>query len=178
MWLFAYGSLMWRPGFDYRRSEAARLDGWVRRFWQGSTDHRGTPAAPGRVVTLVPDAQRCCVGVAYQIETRGLAGTVSALDFREKGGYRREQLLLTLASGPQVSALTYVARPDNENYLGPTELEVMVQQIMSAHGPSGANLEYLQRLERAVIEAGGRDTHVSMLTAAVRRRGLGRSASS
>ena len=178
MWLFAYGSLMWRPGFDYRRAEPACLNGWVRRFWQGSTDHRGTHAAPGRVVTLVPDPQRCCIGVAYQIETRGLAGTVSALDFREKGGYRREQLPLMLASGRQVAALTYVARPDNENYLGPGELDAMVQQIMSAHGPSGANLEYLQRLEQAVIESGGRDTHVSMLTAAVRRRGLGQSTSS
>jgi cation transport protein ChaC len=170
MWLFAYGSLMWRPGFAYRQVEPACLEGWVRRFWQGSTDHRGTDKAPGRVVTLLPDSRRHCIGLAYQIQTEGLAATVSELDFREKGGYRREHLPLMLRSGRRVTALTYVARPDNRNYLGPDCLNNMADQIMLAHGPSGANLDYLRLLEHVLVEAGGRDLHVDVLMAAIRRR--------
>ncbi len=169
MWVFAYGSLMWRPGFAYRRVEPARLDGWVRRFWQGSTDHRGTPEAPGRVVTLLRDARGHCIGVAYQIDVDGAWSTMSGLDFREKGGYQRERLQLVLQSGAEVAALTYVARPDNPNYLGPDRLERMAQQILSAHGPSGANLDYLRRLESALVRARATDLHVGMLMAAVRR---------
>lgn len=168
MWLFAYGSLMWRPGFDYQRAEVARLDGWVRRFWQGSTDHRGTEDSPGRVVTLVPSAHRHCIGIAYQIRAHGVSATVSALDFREKGGYRREHLPLVLCSGLRVSALTYVARPNNRNYLGPGDLQAMARQISAACGPSGENVDYLRLLEGTLVRVGARDIHVSVLMALVR----------
>ena len=151
MWLFAYGSLMWRPGFTYERAEPARLDGWARRFWQGSTDHRGTQSAPGRVVTLLPDPQGQCIGIAYEIDPQGAASTLRALDVREQGGYRREQLPVVLCSGVKVSVLTYLAQPSNANFLGPADLAVMAAQIAEARGLSGTNLEYLLLLERALV---------------------------
>src|SRR5574337_1265397 len=68
VWLFGYGSLIYKVDFPYIERRPASIRHWARRFWQGSHDHRGTPQAPGRVVTLVPEPDAVCVGMAYLIE--------------------------------------------------------------------------------------------------------------
>jgi len=68
MWIFAYGSLIFRPAFPFVERRRAFVRGWMRRFWQGSPDHRGVPDAPGRVVTLLPSEAETCGGCAYRIE--------------------------------------------------------------------------------------------------------------
>lgn len=167
VWIFGYGSIIWRPGFDFLRREPAWLDGWARRFWQASPDHRGTPAAPGRVVTLVPEARACCAGVAFAVAPEAAGQVLAVLDARESGGFERRRVDLRVEGGARRSALVYVAPPGNGNFLGPAPLEAMGRQIRDAAGESGTNHEYLRRLATALAELGIEDPHVDGLLAAV-----------
>src|SRR5690606_22747116 len=69
------------------------VDGFARRFWQASTDHRGLPEKPGRVVTLMPDASSRCWGVSYRIATNERSRVLAALLQREQGGYSLQQVV-------------------------------------------------------------------------------------
>jgi cation transport regulator ChaC len=169
-WVFGYGSLIWRPDFAFLDRQPARLQGWTRRFWQGSHDHRGTPQAPGRVVTLVADAASCCDGVAYLIDAAVRERVFDALDVREQNGYQRYDVTLRLgAVGEPVAGLVYIAPLDNSAFLGPAPLDVMARHIGSSAGPSGHNVEYLLELADALRALGADDAHVFELEAAVRR---------
>ncbi len=159
-WIFGYGSIIWNPSFEYLERAVATAPGWKRRFWQGSTDHRGVPENPGRVVTLARDRRQICVGMAFRVCPSELERITDELDYREKGGYVRRQLLLDLQDGRQVEALTYVAERDNPNYLGAAPPTALARQILGAVGPSGENIDYLQRLACVLRELGVDDPHV------------------
>ena len=166
-WIFGYGSLVWRPAFPYRERRPAYVHGWARRFWQGSTDHRGVPGAPGRVVTLVPEAQAVCWGAAYEVEPARAAEVLERLDDRERGGYERHEVTLHFPRendlSKQGSGLVYLATPENHNYLGPAPLQAIAAQIRSSVGPSGANIEYVMRLAESLREMSADDEHVFAL---------------
>ncbi|HJL20432.1 MAG TPA: gamma-glutamylcyclotransferase [Sandaracinaceae bacterium LLY-WYZ-13_1] len=169
-WIFGYGSLVWRPAFEHLERRPARLRGWARRFWQGSTDHRGVPGAPGRVVTLVEAPEATTAGMAYRVSDDVFEAVIAKLDHREKGGYERRVVALEAHGGARLSALVYLAGPSNPHYLGPAAADRIVAQIDRARGPSGPNDEYLLRLERWLRDVGERDAHVFELAAALRRR--------
>lgn len=163
LWIFGYGSLIWRPAFAYRHRQPAVLRGFVRRFWQASTDHRGTPEAPGRVVTLIERPDQSCHGMAYEVADKHRDEILARLDHREQGGYRRVETTLDLRDGRQVEGLVYRATADNPNYVGPALLEEIAEIARTQVGPSGPNREYVLRLHRALHEMGAVDDHVRAL---------------
>lgn len=156
-WVFGYGSLIYKVDFPYLEREPAMIEGWARRFWQGSHDHRGTPDSPGRVVTLVPEPGRVCRGVAYRVAHE----VYEHLDHREKNGYERHRVEVELLErGNTVEGTLYVAGRDNPAFLGPADTAAMAEHILTARGPSGDNPEYLLRLAEALREIGDEDDHV------------------
>lgn len=156
MWLFGYGSLIWRPDFPFLQKRACWLHGWERRFWQGSTDHRGTPQAPGRVVTLSPRSGARTLGLAYEVETTVAQEILERLDHREKDGYQRIEITLESRDSQEraFEALSYRAGPDNPSYLGSAPLATLAAEIAAARGPSGSNLAYLLQLAASLRELG------------------------
>jgi len=173
-WIFGYGSLIWRPSFPFEERRRAALDGFARRFWQGSTDHRGVPGAPGRVVTLIEAPGERCVGVAYRIGEDVRDEVLTHLDHREKGGYSRLEVSLLLsetaigaADAATVSALVYLAHAANDEWLGAAPLVTIAAQIRAAHGPSGPNREYVLRLADALRALDASDGEVDAIAALI-----------
>ena len=160
VWVFGYGSLIWRPDMPYRERRVARVRGWMRRFWQGSHDHRGVPHAPGRVVTLVPEPTESCEGMAYFIDDSVVEPTFAGLDHREKNGYERHEVRLELRGGGACDGVVYIAAIGNHAYLGPAPDAEMVEQIRRSAGPSGANIDYLRDLAAALRMLEIDDPHV------------------
>lgn len=170
--MFGYGSLVWRPAFVSLEQAPCRLRGYARRFYQGSTDHRGVPGAPGRVVTLVATPGAETVGMAYRLAESVWAEVMAKLDHREKGGYERHEVELeALSSAARWSATVYLAGPDNPEYLGPASPDAIARTIAASRGPSGPNDEYLLELERWLAKVGQPDPHVSAVANALRRLG-------
>ena len=170
IWIFGYGSLVWRPAFTFKRRHPGYVVGWARRFWQGSTDHRGVPGAPGRVVTLVEEPGHRCWGMAYEVAPEDLDEVLAALDLREQGGYARLDLPLYLAGDehPTRTATVYVATADNPAYLGPASMSDIARQVLASRGPSGPNVEYVLRLAEALAAMEAEDEHVTELVRLVR----------
>lgn len=167
-WVFGYGSLVFRPAFSYEERALGRLDGWVRRFWQGSEDHRGVPGAPGRVATLVRAPDDAVYGMTYRIADGARAKIVDELDVREKGGYDRAVMPIHLATGSTVPALVYWANEANPQFLGAAPLDEMAVQIARSEGPSGDNASYVFRLAEALSDLGVHDPDLDRLYRAVR----------
>lgn len=166
--IFGYGSLIWRPDFNFVESREGYLSGWARRFWQGSPDHRGTPSCPGRVVTLIEAPGNHCWGRLFRLPAQERDSILERLDIREQGGYERLLCGATCADGSSVEVLTYVAGPENSNFMGPASLAGIAARVQSATGPSGSNREYVLRLAEAIRGMGQSDPHVFALERLVR----------
>lgn len=156
VWLFGYGSLIFKADFPFLERRPASIRGWARRFWQGSHDHRGTPAAPGRVLTLIAEPGAVCDGMAYLITPE----VFGHLDHREKNGYLRFVTDMRFDDGSHAEGLVYIATADNAAFLGPAPDAAIARQIAASSGPSGRNRDYLLQLAQALRALGKDDPHV------------------
>ena len=168
-WIFGYGSLVFRAGFTHRRSAPGWLDGFRRRLWQGSPDHRGTEAAPGRVATLVPEEGARVLGVAFEVDRADLAEVLRILDLREQAGYERHDRPVTLLDGQVVEGIVYAAGPGNPSWLGPAPPPAIARHVAEAHGPSGPNREYVLRLAAVLRDLGVESDEVLDVAAELER---------
>ncbi|GAB5370180.1 hypothetical protein AAMO2058_001470300, partial [Amorphochlora amoebiformis] len=118
LWIFGYGSLIWRQGFPFVEKKACYVKGYKRRFWQASTDHRGTPKFPGRVVTLVPAQSEITWGCAFRIDEKDREDVIRYLDVREKGGYSQRIEPAFDEDGKEIGeVLFYIGTADNKAYV-------------------------------------------------------------
>ncbi|XP_039248756.1 glutathione-specific gamma-glutamylcyclotransferase 1-like [Styela clava] len=152
LWLFGYGSLIWLPNFEYAKSEMGFVEGFAIRFWQGNTTHRGTPESPGRVPTLIEDRKPATWGRSFQLRGRKqINEALKHLCTREMklGGYKYECMDFHVRGSKDneiIQAVTFIATPDNDLYLGPASIDEIAETIVHSEGKSGSNLEYLFRL--------------------------------
>jgi len=165
VWLFGYGSLIYKADFQYIERRPATIRGWSRRLWQGSHDHRGTPEHPGRVATLVAEAGAVCTGMAYRVAP----ATFEYIDFREKNGYLRHAVTLDFGNDERAEGLVYIADAGNAAWLGATSEADIARHVAASSGPSGRNSDYVLRLADALHELGADDPHVFAVADALRK---------
>ncbi|HEV7438636.1 MAG TPA: gamma-glutamylcyclotransferase [Methylobacterium sp.] len=174
IWVFAYGSLMWKPEFAFREQRIGTVRGYHRRFCLLQRRFRGTRERPGFVLAL--DRGGACKGVAFRLDGHDPVATLMPVWRREmKGnGYAARWLPVDTDAG-RVHALAFVVNRLGDRYAGRlTEAEI-AEKIAAACGHLGPSAEYLLRTAEACAELGIRDRHLMALQALVaeRLRGCG-----
>ena len=166
LWVFGYGSLIWRPGFDFVERVPARLIGEHRALCVYSFVHRGTPERPGLVLGL--DRGGACRGVAFRIAEKNRAATVAYLRAREQvtSVYREvtRSVWLENEARQRVGALAYVVDRGHVQYAGRLSLAEQLRHVMQGHGQSGANREYVIATVKAIEAEGFRDAPLHQLS--------------
>jgi glutathione-specific gamma-glutamylcyclotransferase len=165
LWVFAYGSLMWRPDFPFLERVEARLVGAHRALCVYSFVHRGTPERPGLVLGL--DHGGACRGIAYRVSAAKRAETVAYLRAREQvtSVYREAMRAIRLEQEPQqqVRALCYMIDRGHVQYAGRLSLEQQLHHVRQGRGHSGANRDYVLATVRALEQLGYRETELHLL---------------
>ncbi len=144
IWIFGYGSLMWRPDFPYIEAQPALLRGYHRSLCVYSTVYRGTPEKPGLVMGL--DLGGSCKGRAFLLAAGDVPHVMEYLHEREMdtGVYAPKFLNVRLDDGRTVKAYHFIVRRDHDQYTGKLGLEEAARLVHRGVGPRGTSLEYLE----------------------------------
>ncbi len=167
LWVFGYGSLMWRPGFRHVERMPALLRGAHRALCVFSVRHRGTPEAPGLVLGL--DHGGSCHGIAFRVAAEDVAETHAYLTEREQMNmvYREVLRPILLEDGRAVAALAYVVDRRHRQYARGLDHAELLAHIRQGHGQSGACRDYVLNTLAALAELGIEDHALSWLGAAL-----------
>jgi cation transport protein ChaC len=170
LWVFGYGSLMWRPGFDFVEQLPARLIGAHRALCIYSLTHRGTPERPGLVLGL--DQGGSCRGIAFRVAAPQRAETIAYLREREQSGnvYREVMRTVWLDNDPRerVSALTYLADRGHRQYAGRLALPEQARLVRQGRGQYGACRDYVLSTIASIEQQGFRDPPLHRLAEMLR----------
>ena len=157
LWVFGYGSLMWRPGFDFEERTLATVRGYRRALCIYSHVHRGTPEKPGLVLGL--DRGGSCKGVAFRVRADAGTATLAYLRAREQVTmvYRERYLPARLADGRLIRSVTYVVDRTHRQYAGVLNLPALERFVGQGVGVSGANPDYVRATYEHMLELGIQD---------------------
>jgi glutathione-specific gamma-glutamylcyclotransferase len=167
LWVFGYGSLMWRPGFEFLERVPARLIGLHRALCVYSFVHRGTPERPGLVLGL--DRGGMCRGIAFRVAAGAREQTIDYLRAREQvttvylETIRRIEL--EDKARRQVQALCFIVDRSHVQYAGRLSLSQRVHLVRQGHGRSGANREYVIETVQALEALGYSETDLHLIAA-------------
>lgn len=165
LWVFGYGSLMWRPGFSYVEQVPARLVGLHRALCVYSFVHRGTPERPGLVLGL--DRGGICRGIAYRVAAAKRVETVAYLRSREQVTTvyleTMRQIELEDDARRRVRALCYVVDRSHVQYAGRLTLAQSLRHVRQGHGKSGPNRDYVLETVRALEALGYGETDLHLV---------------
>lgn len=172
MWLFGYGSLIWRPetAFEEKRTAVAR--GWRRRFCLG-WDHRfrGNPEEPGLMLALDRGGQ--CKGVVFRLPEVGLEAELHKLMRREMSmvpsAFPWRWIAVATVEG-EVTALTFAMNRKSGRYVADLSDEQMVDMLATARGFRGSMAEYLFATVSMLESLGIHDRYLWRLQAEVADR--------
>ena len=167
-WVFGYGSLIWRPGFEYVQAMPALLRGAHRRLCIYSHRHRGTPERPGLVFGLVRGGS--CRGMAFEVDPGRWPEVRDYLRDREmdRGVYREAVRPIRLASGRTVTALAFMVDERHVQYAGRLEVAEQARLVRAGIGESGPNHEYVLATARHLYRLGIRDKYLEELVEQLR----------
>ncbi|MDX7952957.1 gamma-glutamylcyclotransferase [Lichenihabitans sp. Uapishka_5] len=163
LWIFAYGSLMWHPGFPFAERQRAVLRGYHRALCIWSHHWRGTVAVPGLVFGL--DRGGHCTGVAYRIALEEAAAVLEAVRRRElvTNVYREALATTELADGRTLQAIAYLADPDHPQYAGRLGSAAILTSVRAASGIAGPNRDYVLNTQAHLTELGVDDPALTAL---------------
>jgi cation transport protein ChaC len=165
LWIFAYGSLMWRPGFTFKESVPARLHGAHRALCVWSVAHRGTPEHPGLVLGL--DRGGSCRGVAFRVAPENGDSVMTYLRQREliTSVYREAKscIFLDNEERTRTEAVLFLVDRNHPQYAGDLPLSEALTVVRDAVGPSGANRDYVLNTVKHLHSLGIRDAHLEWL---------------
>ncbi len=168
LWVFGYGSLMWRPGFEHIDARPARLRGFHRAFCMSSIHYRGTVEKPGLVLGLAPGGS--CVGRAFEVALDQRLATIAYLRERELISYVYHERVVPvqIADLPEpVPALTYIADRNGPQFEPDGDLDAQALRIATCSGSAGSNADYLRQTIIHLAELGIRQKRLDDLLARV-----------
>ena len=154
LWVFGYGSLIWRPGFPYAERCVARLIGAHRALCVYSWVHRGTREHPGLVLGL--DRGGTCRGIAFRVEEADREAVRAYLREREQvtSVYLERTRDIRLSDGRSALALTYLVDRSHDQYAGKLDEDTQFRIVSEASGRSGQNREYVVNTAEHLAELG------------------------
>jgi glutathione-specific gamma-glutamylcyclotransferase len=167
VWVFAYGSLMWNPAFEFADRQPCKVDGWRRSFCFWTPLGRGTPELPGLMLALEGGGQ--CEGIAYRLAPDQVLSELGILWNREmlSGVYKAKWVRTTLRDGRVVTAVTFVVDTAHCQYCGDLPIERAAHHIAFAEGRRGACRDYLANTAAHARALGIHDPYIEELVTRV-----------